>query len=962
MGIENLDIVVRAVDQASGTLEGIGSKLGHLGEIAAGIGVAGVTAVTGAIIGGVSAAVDWGGKLNDLSDTLGTTADESAGLTLAIERVGGNTDAISGQMVKLTKNLVDSKGKLTATGKELQDLGISAYGAGQSVTTTGKALSGVKLDKLQGDLKGATARLHDMESAMSHAKHPTETATLALENQRAKVAALTSQLSAGGKVITSTLTEQGPLKPASQLLQEVATKLSAMPEGIEKTNLMVKLFGRSGKDLNDTMNALANGGLQASEEMAKKLGLAIGEDGVEQGKALAISMKDLEFAGKGLAVSIGSAVLPLLVPFAQKLAALAVDVMPKVREAIQSIAKWLSDTLGPALSTVARAVGGFFDELQTGASSGDFLGGLANGLESLAAITHIPIFDTLSGVVAKLDDVFGTLFGDLQSGRDPFESIADAIYSLLTAFGMGKDAATGFARTFFAIGSTVSGVIDGIVSAITGSETSFGDWSLWFENLASVAGPGFASAMDSVVQVIFGIKDAIQKIIPQLQGAVSDIITALSTGDTGPLLARVKEWAGVFLNWIATSVIPFIGARIGELITTLGGLIATYGPVLAAQLLTWGAAFLNFITTGVIPFIGTQIVNLALAIGSGITSQLPILHARLSDWSGTFLSWIDTDVIPFIAPKLAGIGTAIGAWIVGEVGVIGAQFSAWGAAFTDWIVKDVIPSLPAKLLAFATALYTWVHDLASNITQHSAELAEKITAWINEKAIPFLRTEFPKFVLVLAALIVAIPLALVATLAIVALAIVNGIVDGIKNFIQQKVGVLIEGGRDIINGLIEGMEKAADQVVATLIKIINDSIGGVKAFFNWHSPPPFAVAMGSDIGHAVASGILSASNAVQGAMKTLIGDASITQGLTDGIAGFGALPQVQLQGVIGSVTGGVGGVSASRISPALSAAPALAAGGASSEPMNITVNVRIGTTQIKGELEEIIYDAIRSAF
>lgn len=108
MAIENLDLIVRAVDQASGTLEGIGGKLGHLGEVAAGIAAAGVVAVTGAIVGSITAAAEWAGQLNDLGDTLGTTADESAGLTLAISRVGGNVDAVAGQMVKLTKNLVDS--------------------------------------------------------------------------------------------------------------------------------------------------------------------------------------------------------------------------------------------------------------------------------------------------------------------------------------------------------------------------------------------------------------------------------------------------------------------------------------------------------------------------------------------------------------------------------------------------------------------------------------------------------------------------------------------------------------------------------------------------------------------------------------------------------------------------------------------------------------------------------------
>ncbi|MFK5165328.1 hypothetical protein, partial [Propionibacterium freudenreichii] len=75
--------------------------------------------------GSVAAANDWAGKLDSLGDVLGTTADDSAALMVAIRGVGGDTDAITGQFAKLTTGIFDAKGGLSTSGVAMEKLGIA---------------------------------------------------------------------------------------------------------------------------------------------------------------------------------------------------------------------------------------------------------------------------------------------------------------------------------------------------------------------------------------------------------------------------------------------------------------------------------------------------------------------------------------------------------------------------------------------------------------------------------------------------------------------------------------------------------------------------------------------------------------------------------------------------------------------------------------------------------------------
>ena len=147
----------------------------------------------------------------------------------------------------------------------------------------------------------------------------------------------------------------GKMRPTAELLQEVANKLSQMPDSLEKTALQMDLFGRSAKDVGKQMSAIASGGLTAAQEKAEKLGLVMSKADAEGVKKLKTSLADIKLMSTGFAVSLGTELLPMLVPVLADFTKWGIDAMPKLRQAIkdaipfiENLAKQVADVAGHA--------------------------------------------------------------------------------------------------------------------------------------------------------------------------------------------------------------------------------------------------------------------------------------------------------------------------------------------------------------------------------------------------------------------------------------------------------------------------------------------------------------------------------------------------------------------------------------------------------------------------------------
>lgn len=105
----------------------------------------------------------------------------------------------------------------------------------------------------------------------------------------------------------------GRAKTADQLFAEVADRFAAMPDGIEKTNLAIDLFGdKVGPQLIPLLNSGARGLRDAADE-AQRFGRIISEDAAKEAEQFNDNLTKLEEAAAGLASRIGNAVIPVIV-------------------------------------------------------------------------------------------------------------------------------------------------------------------------------------------------------------------------------------------------------------------------------------------------------------------------------------------------------------------------------------------------------------------------------------------------------------------------------------------------------------------------------------------------------------------------------------------------------------------------------------------------------------------------
>lgn len=112
--------------------------------------------------------------------------------------------------------------------------------------------------------------------------------------------------------------------------------------------------------------------------------------------------------------------------------------------------------------------------------------------------------------------------------------------------------------------------------------------------------------------------------------------------------------------------------------------------------------------------------------------------------------------------------------------------------------------------------------------------------------------------------------------------------QNIKDFFNGIPTQLTDIGKSIIDGIVKGFTDAKSKVEEALSKIIMDAIQKIKDLLGIKSPSTVFAGMGENM----------------------------MRGLANGITGFGALPQVELNGVIGGITGGATSQVAAGITPA----------------------------------------------
>jgi len=230
----------------------------------------------------------------------------------------------------------------------------------------------------------------------------------------------------------------GQMLPTTTILQSVADKIAAMPDGLEKTQLMMDLFGKSGKDMSDMMGILANGGMEAVNQKTKDMGLSMSEEGTAGAIQFGKSMNELKLMGKGLMVTLGNELMPVLQPLIADFMQWAKDAMPAVRKAIQDaipvikeIAKWIGDNLLPVIRDIVEWL---FENVPPAVAKAVewFKANLLPALKSIWAYIKDPLLPTLEKIGKWLLETIGkavTYFvNEIWPGlKEAFKTVKDFI-------------------------------------------------------------------------------------------------------------------------------------------------------------------------------------------------------------------------------------------------------------------------------------------------------------------------------------------------------------------------------------------------------------------------------------------------------------------------------------------------------------------------------------------------------
>lgn len=249
---------------------------------------------------------------------------------------------------KAAKNMAkDGKGSLKGLGGALGGVGavaaggaLVAFGAKSvaSFETAGK--SALTLQRYMGGSIEDASRLG----------HAFTMTGVDAETSAKSLGILSKHLAANDKATKSlgiaTKDQNGHLKPMSELLPQISDKFAKMKSGPEKTALALKLFGRGGMSIMPFLNK-GSAGIKALTEESDKLGTTLTGKDADAVKQATLNKRKMAESIKGLQISIGKNLLPIIQIFVTFLT-------EKVVPAISGVVGWMEQH-----KTLVTVLGGF---------------------------------------------------------------------------------------------------------------------------------------------------------------------------------------------------------------------------------------------------------------------------------------------------------------------------------------------------------------------------------------------------------------------------------------------------------------------------------------------------------------------------------------------------------------------------------------------------------------------------
>jgi hypothetical protein len=380
------------------------------------------------------------------------------------------------------------------------------------------------------------------------------------------------------KKLGITLTNaEGKIKPTNDLFLEIAESLSKMPEGAEKTALAMEVFGKSGAELMPMLNNGADG-LKTLSKEANALGLVMSVEDARAAEAFNDDVNRLNTRIKGLAMTIGKAILPAMHDMVKFISSL----IDENRELLKvKVTEW-AEKLRAKLPKLKDAIKGVLDKSKSMASTigkiVDKLGGFQKIAMMAAGVMAGPLVGSVTGLIGPMLKLGATML------TTPVGWIAIAVAGigfLAHKFGILKPLLDGVKKMFGSFSEAMSGKFKGALSGITPYLDKVRDWveSIDWEGLGRTLADGVAAALERMIPAYESVLEQAKdvqwgKLFEQLKDLGDVILPIISVGMT--------IWAAEMktILWVLNQIADKAGAikDIGKFVlsVTPGGMLANF--------------------------------------------------------------------------------------------------------------------------------------------------------------------------------------------------------------------------------------------------------------------------------------------------------------------------------------------------------------------------------------------------
>lgn len=461
----------------------------------------------------------------------------------------------------------------------------------------------------------------------------------------------------------------GTLRKTEDIVQDVAREYNKLPDGVEKTNMAMELFGsRIGPEMHDWLQRIESQA-QYTREQLVLMGIVIEEDVTANWEQFGFSVNFLNQQLTGLGVVFSNKLQPALMDF--------VDWMSKILQSEDFLRWW--DTVTTKIGEFAT---GFVNAIQ---AVSDYLGTF-EGLDLGQAFSKVVIDskilweNTLKPALIKMlkDGIAYAESGQLTN------DINLLIASIINAIG-NASAFSGLEIT----GTTGSLIANGIIDApIDGSIMQLG--------------------IRLVKGIIDGVKEADWKSLSIVIGAqLNELTKDMTLMDYAKIIGGLLAYnvvTGFFTGGGLSSAIAFLLSGLGFQILKLIGwdwmpmFFKSFFPVMKTAFMDgWSAGGLKQALISVLS-------QLSMAVSGFLKVSLGAVFLRVQGWFFGLLEWIQLTFGPALSRVFTVVGNVLGGALLGLLAGLAIVF------FADWFIRNVgsfIKALQGTFNAFSIWFKQW---------------------------------------------------------------------------------------------------------------------------------------------------------------------------------------------------------------------------------------------------------------